>query len=371
MLTLVKSDDPATQAEGLPEEIYKTALRAYISSLAGGTNAEQTIEKAHGVMETLKEHMGADAGRASRTLVAIYVSLARDLQRQMEIAEPAAKKSLGMGFETFLKQVAADATELNVLNWVAETYRGMGESFGTSLQSLTPEAKSYFKKAAATLQKILDTGKAERGFLSAGMATQIRMQLAKTKKGMGDYIAAREIFEAILKANPTLLPVQIEAARLYQDWGGTGKSQHDNYLRAIVGAARPGKEQEEHDLGLGRDCPHGRRATRKFREQFYEARYNLALCRYNYALSQEDAAKKKEQLERAKSDISLTAGLYPDMGGESWKTQYDNLLKNVQKALGERPVGLAGVASAGCYRGDQPQGTRRPRRSARRRRGQK
>jgi len=343
-LTLVKSDDPATQAEGIPAEIYKTALRSYISSLAGGKNAEATIEKARGVMDSLKAHLG-QTPEGQQNLVAIYVSLARDLQRQMELAEPAVKKPLGIGFENFLSQVAAEATELNVLNWVAETYRGMGESYGTSLQSLTPEAKGYFEKAAATLQKILERGKAERGFLSAGMETQVRMQLAQTKKGMGDYIAAREIYVTILKASPMLLPVQMEAAKLYQDWGGAGKNQHENYLRAIVGAQPDPKSKKNVIWGWGEIARMAASDT-KYREQFHEARYNLALCRYNYALSKEDPAQKKEQLVRAKSDISLTAGLYPDMGGESWKTQYDNLLKNVQKGLGERPAGLSGLQSS-------------------------
>jgi hypothetical protein len=119
------------------------------------------IEKARGVMETLKTHMGqTSAGR--QYLVAIYVSLARDLQRQMELAEPAVKKPLGVGFENFLTQVAAEATELDVLNWVAETYRGMGESYGTSLQSQTPEAELLWRQRDAA--KILDRTRRRSSF---------------------------------------------------------------------------------------------------------------------------------------------------------------------------------------------------------------
>jgi hypothetical protein len=124
-------------------------------------------------------------------------------------------------------------------------------------------------------------------------------------------------------------------------WDGAEPARpHENYLRAIVGAQPdPAKNKKNTIWGWG-EIARLAASDAKYREQFHEARYNLALCRYNYALSREDAAQKKEQLVRAKSDISLTAGLYPDMGGESWRTQYDNLLKNVQKVLGERPVGL-------------------------------
>src|SRR5262249_35976367 len=189
--------------------------------------------------------------QAQPKLVSIYVGLARDLQRQMEIAEPSVKKSLGVGFESFLSEVATGATEINILNWVAETYRGMGESFGTGFKSLTPEAKSYFPKAAETYEKILDKGKNDASFLPAGMKTQILIQLGKTKKSMGDYKAAADMYEGILKPNPLLLPVQIEAARLYQDWGGTGKGQQENYMRAILGTRPDEKTKKNVFWGWG------------------------------------------------------------------------------------------------------------------------
>jgi tetratricopeptide (TPR) repeat protein len=259
----------------------------------------------------------------------------------MEIADPEIKKKLGVGFESFLSQAAANATELDILNWVAESYRGMGESFGTDLKSLTPQAKGYFQKAAETYQRILDKGKAEPQFISPAMATQVRMQLAKSKKGMGDYKVAADFYEAILKESAMLLPVQIEAARLYQDWGGAAKGQEDNYLRAIVGA-RPDPNQQNRNTIWGWGVIAKLTAgNAQFREQFHDARYNLALCRYNYAIAQQDAKKKKEYLDMARRDIGFMVGLYPDMGGEVMRAKYDNLAKGVQKALGEKPVGLA------------------------------
>jgi Tetratricopeptide repeat len=338
-LTLVENDDPSVQDEGIAEETYKTALRANISSLARGSSTKETIEKARRLMDSLKKRM-MENPQGQQMLVAIYVSLARDLQQQMEIADPAAKKALGVGFETFLKEVAADATELNVLNWVGDTYLGMGESFGTTLRSLTPESKSYFLKAGETYQKILDKGKNDTTFLPPAMATSIRIKLAKAKKYIGDYIAARDILELILKATPTMLPAQLEAAKLYQDWGGTGKGQQDNYHRAIVGA-RPDKAKNDKNTiwGWG-EIARMTANNAQFKEQFYDARYNLALCRYQYALAQVDAKKKTDLLKLAKSDIALTAGLYPELGGEEKRKQYDNLLKNIQKSLGEPTDGL-------------------------------
>jgi len=345
-LTLVGENNPAVEDDLVAEETYKTSLRAYISSLGlSGVDAKKTIDKARQVMDALKKRM-MQSPQGQTRLVQMYVSLAQDLKRQMEIADSAAKKSLSEGFETFLKEVAADATELNTMNWVGDTYLGMGEAFGTTFRTLTPQAKGYFLKATETYQKILDRGKTDQNFLPPAMATAIRIKLAKAKKYTGDYVTACDILEAILKATPTILPAQIEAARLYQDWGGTGKGQERHYIDAIVGARPDKAKNDKHTIWGWGEIARMTANNAQFKDQFYDARYNLALCRYNYALAQEGDEKKKEVLQRAKNDIALTAGLYPELGGDDKRKQFDNLLKNVQKALGERTDGLKGLQPA-------------------------
>jgi hypothetical protein len=92
-------------------------------------------------------------------LIVIYVSLARDLEQQMKLATPEAKKALSKGFETFLKQIRSATTEFSVLNWVAETFSGIAAGFDTTAQGkpvLTVEAKKYYEEALATYQTILD-----------------------------------------------------------------------------------------------------------------------------------------------------------------------------------------------------------------------
>ncbi len=81
-LTLVKAGHPATQREGFAGETYKTALRAYISSLAGAADSDTVIKKATEVMNLMKEKIPQEQ------LIVIYVSLARDLEQQMKLATP-------------------------------------------------------------------------------------------------------------------------------------------------------------------------------------------------------------------------------------------------------------------------------------------
>jgi tetratricopeptide (TPR) repeat protein len=346
LLTLLAANDPAVTTGRFPEETYKIALRAYVSTLAGADDAAATIAKAKEIMAALREHMGQTAA-GKQQMVGIYVGLARDLQRQMEIAEREAKGVLGDGFEEFLTSVAQDADELGILYWVAETYRGMGEAFAVGPgQALPKQADGYLEKSAHAYQKILDRGENDPAFLSPPMATQVRLQVAKTRRARLQYKEAMDMFETILKANPTMLPVQVEAARTYQDWGSQpGAGMEQNYVRAMIGA-RPDKEAADPRL-RGRNVIWGwaeivnRTANQvQFRDVLHEARFNLTLCRYNYAATLKDPAKRSETLRRCITDVNATMSLYSQSVEEKWKSQYDTLLKNVQKALGQPPIGL-------------------------------
>jgi hypothetical protein len=301
-------------------------------------------------MTALKEHMGQTAA-GQQQLMAMFVSLARDLKRQMEIADTETKSALGKAFEEFLREVAQDATDLDVLYWAAETYRGMGESFISGVgKSLPEQAQGYLNQAGLAYQRILDRGKKEPSFLSESMGVQVRLQLAKTKRSRLDYVGAMDLFEAILKSQSTILPVQIEAARTYQDWASLGKPEL--YTSAMIGG-RPDKGHAD-PAKRGRNIVWGwleivNRTTGdpRCREQHQEARFNLALCRYQFAVHQKEPARRSEMLSTASRDITGTMALYGSTLGESWKTQYDTLLKNVQKAQGKEPLGLKGLESGG------------------------
>src|SRR5690606_3036949 len=100
----------------------------------------------------------------------------------------------------------------------------------------------------------------------------------------------------------------------------------DYYNSAIVGA-RPDKDKQNKNTIWGwaqiaaitsRDWP-------KYRDAFHEARYNMALCRYQWGMT-EKGDKQKKILEGARSLIASTAGLYPELGGDKTRAQYDALL---------------------------------------------
>lgn len=362
-LTLTKKNDPVTQREGFQQETYKLALQAYISSLSvAGANAEATITKAEEIMEMLEKLMATDEKGQSK-LIGIYVSLAKELQNQMQLANATQKVALGKGFEAFLSQMSKKSSDVKILNWVAETYRGMGESFGPISKGLTPEAKKYFDEAIKTYQRILDVNKKTPGQIPPSMVTSLQLQIARTNRATGNYKEAMNLFDEILKGNNMLLPVQIEAAKTYQDWGAmTGAGMEDNYQRAIFGAREvvdtKTKQKKNNVWGWARIASMVN-SKPEYKDMFHEARYNLALARYAYALKKKDA-QQKEQLKLAKQDITVMYGFYPDLGGDKWKPQYEALLKNIQIGLGESPKGLAGLAKAEAEGATPAKGTTPP-----------
>jgi hypothetical protein len=347
-LPLLQASSPAAQRPGFAGETYKTALRAYISSLAGSADADAVIKKAAEVMTSMKEAVPPDQ------LVAVYLSLARDLEQQMKLASPEARKALSVGFETFLKQIRSAATEFSVLNWVAETFSGIAAGFDTAAQGKpgpSEEARKYYDEALATYQAILKTVK----FDDPKRKTQILLRQAQAYRHVHQFTKARDIYRDVLRENNAILNIQVEAAKLHQEWAVLAKDEDKSqlYMRAMAGSERDPVTGNNTIWGWGRLFQVAAKYP-QFRDVFHEARYNLAFCRLNLARVQKSKAEQQQHLKKAKDSILQTQQLFgsgPEW--DAWKPRYEALMKEIQAALGEKPSGLpqiqppAGAAPAG------------------------
>lgn len=350
-LALVTAKHEAAQKPGYVEETYRTALRAYISALAGAPadQGDALIKKAEGVMDGLKQSVGADEAGQKR-LISIYFTLAKDIEQQMKLASPDAKKNLSKGFETFLDRVGAEATDMNVLLWVASTFYGLGESYGTEKNGAVPaDATRYFTKAGKAYQDILDRAAKKQFEVDAQVRGQLLVQLAKTKRAMGDFDAAIKLFMQMLGENNKLLSVQIEACRTYEEWAERG-GDPKYYLNAL-GGSMESKTKKSTIWGwieLARISSN----RPEFRDAFYEARYHVSLARYKYGLAQKDAAKREDNLNKAEASLAQTYQLFPALDGDpatnkkSFRETYDGLAKTIQRALKKQPAGLAAYEKA-------------------------
>jgi len=161
----------------------------------------------------------------------------------------------------------------------------------------------------------------------------IKHHLALDYRSLGDYEKAIAMFIDVLKEKPTLLPVQIEAAYTYQM---RGENENPDYF---VGAMLGGRGPAEIIWGWNQIAQKTARDER-FRDRFHESRYNMALCRVEFAGTRNTPEEKRKLLELAKGTIRETNRYEGTMGGAKWKPQYEKLLREIQKDLGEPVVGL-------------------------------
>lgn len=323
-------------------EAYKVALRAYVSSIAEGANANQAVEKAKQTMAALDKTV-----TEKKMLMSIYITVAQDLQKQLENAPPAQREALSKAFAAFLEQVGAGAQQLDQLVWVAETFYSIASSAVGPDGTPTPAAKGYLDQARAAYSQIISMGANKGGdWLPADVARTVEMKLAMIDRDSGDYQSAIDRFEKVLGPNNSVLNVQTEAAETLMKWGQQDPQQ---YFSAIMGARKDAKTGRNVIWGwsrLGSVARQNAKPENNMMDTFYLSRLRMAEALRDYALAAKDPAKKKKHLEMAEDSIVQIATSIPSMGGPEWKQKFDEVLKSVQKDLGKPADGLSKILAS-------------------------
>ncbi len=177
------------------------------------------------------------------------------------------------------------------------------------------------------------------------LKTQIQLKMAGVYRRLFQFTAAKDIYVEVLKTSNTMLNIQVEAAKLYQEWAALAKDEDKRalYLRAMGGSQEKEAGGKSIVWGWGRLFQTAAKYP-QYRDAFHEARYNLALCRFNLSRIPTLKSEQQENLKKAKDNILQTQQLF-GIGAEweVWRVRYDALLKEIQKALGEKPLGLPEV----------------------------
>jgi hypothetical protein len=352
--------DPALGQGSFAEAVYTVALRCFIE-------AEQ-LEKAEEAMKGL-ERLAGQGEEASAKLTAMYFTMGRDLQGQLEGQAKAAeagdasasqKAAVTLaGFEKFLDRLAARDQKVSSQTWIATTYLSLGS--GKDMGKVVPKQKAeqYLDRAAAVyaglLKKKDDAGaaKEERDAI-AGFEPSIRLRMANIFKERGKWEEALEQIDWILKdpKRQNSLDPQVQAAELLQaagrQAGGSDPQRAEQLLKeAIVGRKNAGSVVWGWN-GLANKVVRGAFAgedekSLKSRALFFDSRFNVATCLVERAkLPGKSKEESAELLGKASTAISMTRKLYPTLGGEAMAARYEKLLKDVQKLQGAvTPRGFA------------------------------
>jgi hypothetical protein len=172
------------------------------------------------------------------------------------------------------------------------------------------------------------------------------MQLGECLRALGQYTEALDMFSAILKEKEASLVVQRAAAQTYQE---RGQAENVQWLENAIHGGHKLKSTGQNRiwgwLKISQVAQRAAQADARYRDTFYEARANIARCRYLAAMKQNGDARR-QNLAKAKQGIQSLAQVYPDLGGEKWRVEFDAILKQIQAAAGEKPVGVSGLKSS-------------------------
>ena len=333
LLELIKAKHPEAIEPERAGNIYRTALRAYIGSLASASDKAAQLQKARSVMSALSESAGTTPEGQAR-LVALYVALVGDLRLQMEaMPDKTQRLAFGNGTASFLEEAARGATDGNLLIWTSETMASVAETLAADGHAT--EAERLYQKAEEGLAKVLASKPSD------DLARRVRIQQAGILRARGRYEEAVKAYADLLAPNPSLVSVQVDAAMAYHLWGRATRSSER--LAAAMSGGEPRenprtKRTENAIWGWGKLAQTTARSP-QFRETFLQARYQLAYARFEYAVLNDSA----EQLARVKRDIQGTMQVDEALGGGAWAAKFDALAKALQKQLGEPQQGISAL----------------------------
>ena len=330
-LTLVQKKHPFADREGFAEETYRTVLRAYTLALGEAKTAGETGHLMRKVEQTTIAFEGVvgDSAESRRRLVGIYVSLAQEMQNQIKVAPAQSRVALSKGLANFLQRISAGTEDTRILHWAAGMFYELGSANAPSWGKVTGVGQEYYEDALQTYQNLLNLSKGSAAPLEPQMFVQIQLRLAMIQRSMGEFQAAIEALETILRQRNAMLDAQVEAARTYQAWAEAGDPRQ--FEQAIHGKQAEKGSRQKVVWGWG-TLASKTQNQKKYSETFHKSRYNLAFCRYRQALSLPEPQRAKG-LSKAKRDIAWTQVLRRDLGGDLWKAKYDQLLTQIEQEL--------------------------------------
>lgn len=336
VLALMAAQSPLTSQGNFALEAYRAALRAYVG---GGA-----LDKAEGIMKTLEVRAEASKEGAVE-LLRVYASLGQELKdyiaRLQAENKDAELKRVLKTFHGFLDRIATreQGNDFNSLAWTSETFYSMAEALDR-VPETSAEAKPYFERAAKTCQRLIERAAAEPAFApQPASLLGVRLRLARCERRLGNYAAARKQVVVLLGEQPNSLDAQIEAAHLYQ---ALGAEDSESYTRASRGQKVKVETGRLVDFWGWSGIATRLRDNERFREQYYEAQYHVAECSYLRAMSK-TGQERTSELGATARVIGALARLHPELGGDAWRGRFDALLKDVQRDLGQRPLGLKGL----------------------------
>lgn len=311
-------------------EAYRIMLQAMVQ--ASGTGKRTLVaEDVSNLVQKMKGLTDGDDSLLTNSLRNLAIELQSKLEATKEISE---QVKLAEAFGLLIEQLISVSSDISTL-----------DSAGTSIFTVattmlkTPTLAANGKKLMAIAESAFSkvATKPEADLIAAKRKPEeFQLKLGLAKSGAGKYEEGHAIFVQSLKKSASNLTIQVETARNLQAWSAGSDA---NLLKTALNGAEPNDKKVNQVWGWGQISTVTSKRLNDFKEIFFEARLNIAVCRRMIA-STESSDQKKKTLERAMSDIRQTLQTYPDMGGPESLAKFEKLTLELQQELGKPAIGL-------------------------------
>ena len=339
LMSLVSDESDTAGQDRLLSRSWAVALRVDVE-----LDRRDQAAKAWQNLETSIRHENGGPSKtiAARQLTQAAISFGRDVEREMRqtIARNRAEQA------TRIARVWVDLFPASAPNspddrffrqaLAAEVFRGLAAAFDPGGLTLPAEAEKHYRLALSAYKTLIARSETHsEGHADYSPAPEavlaFRIRAVACSRRLGDYRQSLSMILPVINQNPNLVDAQVEAAHVYQSWGDDN-SQY--FALAIDGG------QRYREIWGWRELAQRVEARKGFDATFFEARYNLALCRFRQAQVAGDRAIRRKLLSSANGDILSLQQLHPDMGGSVWYDKYNELLRRIQRLGDDPPVGL-------------------------------
>lgn len=319
----------------LQRDIYRVATRTYLAAMQSSDQPDMWTKKADGVIEALRQSMKNEPD-GNRKLISVYVQLATQLKDQLaESDDSAQQKVYANSLITVLDKIQADAKTTVILVWSAGMLGEVADMLNVNQQS--NDAQKLYKKADSILDRAEEVAKSEIN-VDEKIKTEIMRRKGLMQRGLGNYQTAIGLFADILQKDQRNVLAQIDAATTYQMWGKESGNA-DQYARAMAGGELrevEGSSRKKKVIWGWQTLCSATVRNDGLKEVYYQSLRNLVECWIEYGkLKDTDKAIRNGLVEirnQYKRDQTL--------GGEKWKSEFEELAVRIQKELGEKQVGL-------------------------------
>ncbi|MEZ6088280.1 MAG: hypothetical protein R3C05_09700 [Pirellulaceae bacterium] len=324
-------------SEGLVADSYRTALQAVVSQLKKGGNGDALLPEAKGLVDDLRNALSSEPN-AEKRLVGIFSSLAKDIRKQIDKANPGERDNLIDAVQLFLEKVGEQSSDTTTDHWVAQTFIEMGEAaMGSQRPPATGKAKGLMEAAAKQLKTLIEGSQQD-----AEAVRQMRFELATTSRLMGDYGTAINELHKILQEQNTMVDAQIQAALSFQQWAmspGFNPKYVKGALDNAISGAKPDRSGKHAIWGWTKlaKLTQGKPA---YEATFFDARYRIAECLLQKGLLSPDSGDKEKYAAQSEKVVQITKNLYPELGGPADYKRNDELVRQAQLAQGKAVTGL-------------------------------